>query len=150
MDLHSFAPSWIAVITWRSQALLLVLFTYVIAFLRNPAYTVIVTTFGGDSNMPSTSDLSKSHRVSVQRRNLISIPKEIRDQLNITEGDVLDVRLDNNKIVIEPFKLIPSSQAYFWSKQNQKHMVEAKKDVQSGNIREFSNINEFLEGLDND
>ncbi len=100
--------------------------------------------------MSTTNNIPKSHRVSVQRRNLISIPKEIRERLNITEGDILDIRLENNKIVIEPFKLVPSSQAYFWSKENQEQMLEAKKDAATGNIREFSNIDEFLDGLGND
>ncbi len=56
-----------------------------------------------------------SHRIFVQKRNLISIPREIRDSLNINEGDVLDISLVDNKIIIEPMKLVPSSQAYFWA-----------------------------------
>ena len=88
-----------------------------------------------------------SHKIFVQRRNLISIPREIREQLNINEGDVLDVKMDNNKIIIEPMKLVPSSQAYFWSEATQKDMLEAKNDIESGNVREFSTISEFLDGI---
>lgn len=87
-----------------------------------------------------------SHKIFVQKRNLISIPREIREQLNINEGDVLDIKLDNNKIIIEPMKLVPSSQAYFWSETTQKDMIEAKNDVESGNVREFNTISEFLDG----
>lgn len=94
--------------------------------------------------------IAKSYKVSVQRRNLITLPSEIRKKLNITEGDVLDVRLDDNKIIIEPYKLVPSSQAYFWSDKVQKDMLEAKEDVNAGRVREFSNIDEFLEGLQDD
>lgn len=88
-----------------------------------------------------------SHKIFVQKRNLISIPREIREQLNINEGDVLDVKMDNNKIIIEPMKLVPSSQAYFWSEATQNDMREAKNDVDSGNVREFNTINEFLDGI---
>ena len=88
-----------------------------------------------------------SHKIFVQKRNLISIPREIREQLNINEGDVLDVKMDNNKIIIEPMKLVPSSQAYFWSETTQKDMLEAKNDVDSGNVREFDTIGEFLDGM---
>ncbi|MEW6696495.1 MAG: AbrB/MazE/SpoVT family DNA-binding domain-containing protein [Bacillota bacterium] len=91
---------------------------------------------------------TESHRVFVQRRNLISIPKDIREQLDINEGDVLDIRLDNNKIIIEPMKLVPTSQAYFWSDEVQKDLLEAKEDVNSGRTREFKNIDEFLDGLE--
>jgi len=92
----------------------------------------------------------KSHKVSVQRRNLISLPKEIRELLKIGEGDVLDVRVEGNKIVMEPYKLVPSSQAYFWTEKTQRDMLEAKEDIKSGRVREFSNVDEFLKGLDND
>jgi len=88
-----------------------------------------------------------SHKIFVQKRNLISLPREIREQLNINEGDVLDVRMDNNKIIIEPMKLVPSSQAYFWSDKVQNDMLEAKNDVDSGNVREFNSVSEFLNGI---
>ena len=100
--------------------------------------------------MPTPKKDLKSHRVSVQRRNLISLPKEIRDRLKIAEGDTLEVRVEDNKIIMEPYKLIPSSQAYFWADKNQKDMIEAKNDVDSGRVREFSNVDKFLKGLDND
>lgn len=89
-----------------------------------------------------------SHKVFVQRRNLISIPREIRESLFIREGDVLDIRLDDNKIIIEPMKLVPSSQAYFWCDKTQNDLLEAKKDVESGNTREFKTVKEFLDGIE--
>ena len=88
-----------------------------------------------------------SHKIFVQKRNLISIPRDIREQLNINEGDVLDIKMDNNRIIIEPMKLVPSSQAYFWSEDTQNDILEAKNDVDSGNVREFNTINEFLDGI---
>ena len=88
-----------------------------------------------------------SHKIFVQKRNLISIPRGIRKQLNINEGDVLDVRVDNNKIIIEPMKLVPSSQTYFWSNKVQNDLLEAKNDVDSGNVREFNSVSEFLDGI---
>ena len=91
-----------------------------------------------------------SHRIPVQRRNLISLPKQIRETLNIREGDILDVRIEGNQIIMEPCKLVPASQAYFWTKKIQDEMLEAEHDVISGKVREFSNVEEFMKGLDND
>lgn len=91
---------------------------------------------------------SISHKIFVQKRNLISLPREIREQLNINEGDVLDIWMENNKIIIEPMKLVPSSQAYFWSETAQNDMLEAINDIDSGNVREFNTINEFLDGIE--
>jgi len=93
------------------------------------------------------AEMQISQKIFVQRRNLISIPREIRDVLNINEGDVLDIRLEDNRIIIEPMKLIPSSQAYFWNEKTQNDMLDAKKDIESGNVREFKNIKEFLDGI---
>lgn len=89
-------------------------------------------------------------RISVQSRNLITLPKEIRDQLNISIGDILDVRIEDGKIILEPYKLVPTSQAYFWTEKTQNDMKEAKNDINNGSFREFTEIKGFLEGLDND
>jgi AbrB family looped-hinge helix DNA binding protein len=93
---------------------------------------------------------SKSYRVSVQRRNLITLPKEVRKKLKISEGDILDLRISENKIIMEPYKLVPSSQAYFWNKKTQEDILEAREDVKAGRVREVSSIDEFLEGLEDD
>jgi AbrB family looped-hinge helix DNA binding protein len=99
---------------------------------------------------PSINKTTTSYRVSVQRRNLITIPKEIREKLNISEGDVLDIHIDNNKIVIEPYKLVPSSQAYFWTKKAQSDLFEAKEDDKAGRVREFATVDEFIKGIENE
>jgi len=81
---------------------------------------------------------------------LISIPKDIRQQFHISEGDILEIKVDGDRIVIEPCKLVPSSQAYFWMDKTQTDMKEAKADVESGQVREFTTTKEFLEGLGHD
>ena len=100
--------------------------------------------------MPAPKKPVKTHRVAVQKRNLISLPREIREKLMINEGDVLDIKIEGTKIVLEPYKLIPSSQAYFWTEATQEDMLEAKKDVKSGRVRQFSNMDEFMKDLGDD
>ena len=41
------------------------------------------------------------HIVKVTRNGKITIPKEIRNTLNIKEGDLLEIKEENSKIVIE-------------------------------------------------
>jgi len=48
----------------------------------------------------------------------------------------LNVWLENDKVVIEPYRLVPSSQAYFWSNKNQEAMLDAKEDVIAGHVRD--------------
>lgn len=51
------------------------------------------------------------------------------------------------KLSLNLMKLVPASQAYFWSDTVQNDMLEAKNDVDSGNTREFNTVSEFLDGI---
>jgi AbrB family looped-hinge helix DNA binding protein len=43
--------------------------------------------------------------VKVHKKGVVIIPKSIRDALGIIEGTLLEVRIENNKIVFEPLDL---------------------------------------------
>jgi len=92
----------------------------------------------------------KSYTIPLQKRNLITLPKEVREKLEIYEGDMLDLRVEDNKIIIEPYRLVPASQAYFWSKETQANMLEAQEDLNSGRVRKFNSIQDFAEGIEDD
>jgi AbrB family looped-hinge helix DNA binding protein len=133
------------VVAYPNKSFLLLSYVTV-AILRNYVYTGITTNIWSELNMSKTH--IPSNKIFVQKRNLISLPRDIRESLDINEGDVLDISIVDNKIIIEPMKLVPSSQAYFWTEKTQKDMIEANNEVNSGNIREFKNIKDFLEGLE--
>ena len=61
----------------------------------------------------------------------------------------MEARVEDGKIIMEPYKLVPAGQAYFWSKQTQKDLREAERDVAAGQVREFTDVEEYLKGLDN-
>ncbi len=45
--------------------------------------------------------MKTSYKVQVGRRGVITFPKELRDQINITDGEILNmIELSNNVIVI--------------------------------------------------
>ncbi|OGD70160.1 hypothetical protein A3I18_02285 [Candidatus Campbellbacteria bacterium RIFCSPLOWO2_02_FULL_35_11] len=44
--------------------------------------------------------------LKIQSRGTITIPKELRESLNLKEGDFLDANLKNGKITIEPIEVI--------------------------------------------
>ena len=91
-----------------------------------------------------------SFNLPLQKRNLISIPKELRMLLNISEGDILNLRLEGNKVILEPCRLVPASQAFFWSAQTQEDLKEARQNVDEGKVREFKDIEGFIGGLTDD
>jgi AbrB family looped-hinge helix DNA binding protein len=44
----------------------------------------------------------KLSRVRVKRKGQVTIPKEIRNKFGIEEGTILEIRIEDNKIVLKP------------------------------------------------
>ena len=42
--------------------------------------------------------------IKVTRKFQITIPKDVREKLRISVGDLLKITVDNNRIIIEPIK----------------------------------------------
>ena len=73
--------------------------------------------------------------VRVLRGGQITMPKELRESLEIKEGDILEVELENKKVVLKPKVLVDKGQA--WAKLNQimkkvgrRHRKISEKEVE--------------------
>ena len=55
--------------------------------------------------------------VRVLRGGQITMPKELRKVLEIKEGDILEVEMEKNKVVLKPKVLVDKDRA--WNKLNQ-------------------------------
>ncbi len=49
----------------------------------------------------------RSETIRVGKRFTIALPKEIRTKLNIKEGDLLSVKVEGSKIILEPKRSDP-------------------------------------------
>ena len=78
----------------------------------------------------------------------LAIPKEIVETLHLNVNDYLDVRLEDNKVVIEPQIVIPKDQAYFYTAEWQKGEKEADEDIKSGRTTKTKNLKELFKKLD--
>ena len=67
--------------------------------------------------------------VKVLRGGQITMPKELREVLEIKEGDILEVQMEKNKVVLKPKVLVDKNQA--WERLNQ---VMAKVGKRHGKI----------------
>ncbi|MBF0235725.1 Transcriptional regulator, AbrB family [Desulfamplus magnetovallimortis] len=86
--------------------------------------------------------------VKVKKNFQITLPSDLRKELNIKEGDYLDINKQDTYFIISPVKVIPSDQAYFHTKEWQEDEAEADKDIAEGNIEgPFDNINDALKAL---
>jgi AbrB family looped-hinge helix DNA binding protein len=48
-----------------------------------------------------------SELVKISSKGLLTLPKSIRDQLNINVGDYLDVTIDAGKVMLQKVDIIP-------------------------------------------
>jgi AbrB family looped-hinge helix DNA binding protein len=72
--------------------------------------------------------------VKVTRNFQVSIPKAVRDQIGLTEGDLIEVEARDGEIVMIPKKLIDADQAWFWTKEWQDGEREVDAELRAGRI----------------
>jgi AbrB family looped-hinge helix DNA binding protein len=80
--------------------------------------------------------------VKVLRGGQITMPKELREVLEIKEGDILEVQMEKNKVVLKPKVLVDKNQA--WERLNQ---VTAKVGKRHGKISEKEVENDALDAI---
>jgi AbrB family looped-hinge helix DNA binding protein len=84
----------------------------------------------------------------VTRHGQVTLPAAVRKELNIEEGDLVEIQVVDDRAVLVPKKLVDKSQAYFWTDDWQKGEAEAEADIKAGRIKAFDSVEELLEDLD--
>lgn len=69
---------------------------------------------------------------TLRARGAVTIPQEVRDRLDLAEGDQLIVTVEDDRIVLTPTSLIPDDQAWFWTPEWQAKEREADEDLARG------------------
>jgi bifunctional DNA-binding transcriptional regulator/antitoxin component of YhaV-PrlF toxin-antitoxin module len=85
--------------------------------------------------------------VVVQKRGLVSL-SQAKKYLGIKEGDILQVAVEDNRLVLVPMKLVPADQAWFWTEEWQKGEQEAQQEIEQGKTKSFDSMKELLEDLE--
>lgn len=83
----------------------------------------------------------------VTRNGQVTIPSELRRQVGIEEGDLIELEAVGDHLVLMPKKLIDKSQSYFWTKGWQAAEREAQADIDEGRIEEFESVDNLLADL---
>ena len=78
----------------------------------------------------------------------LALPKEIIETLHLRVNDYLDIKIENNKVVIEPQIMIPKDQAYFYTPEWQEGEIKAAEDIQKGKVSKTKNLKELFKKLD--
>src|SRR5258708_23210225 len=69
---------------------------------------------------------------TLRARGTITIPQDVRDRLDLAEGDQLIVTVEDDRIVLTPTSLIPDDQAWFWTPEWQAREQEADEAIRRG------------------
>ncbi len=83
----------------------------------------------------------------VTRNGQVTIPMELRREVGIEEGDLIELRAVGDRIELVPKKLIDKSQAYFWTREWQEAEREAQADIEEGRVQQFSSVDDLLDKL---
>lgn len=83
----------------------------------------------------------------VTRNGQVTLPAEMRRQVGIEEGDLIELQVVGDHLILTPKKLIDKSQAYFWTHEWQAAEREAQADIDAGRVKEFASIDELLKAL---
>jgi len=80
--------------------------------------------------------------VKIREKYQVTIPEDVRSQIQLKIGDRVQVIARGNEIVIRPLVEVPKSQAWFWTSEWQKQLSQSMKDVAQGKVKVFKSVKE--------
>lgn len=84
----------------------------------------------------------------IRKKGSVTIPADIRKAARLDEGDLLEVEITAEGILLRPKKVIDATQAWFWEPAWQAKEREADEDLAAGRVERFESDEEFLAALD--
>jgi AbrB family looped-hinge helix DNA binding protein len=81
----------------------------------------------------------------VTRSYQVTIPAEIRKKAGITMGTILGFELREDGILLTPQRIVPDSQAWFFSEEWQAEEKEADEDIKAGRVSPAMTVQEMKE-----
>jgi AbrB family looped-hinge helix DNA binding protein len=80
--------------------------------------------------------------IELRKKSQITLPKEIVKELNLQEGDTLDITIENGKIILEPVAVYPLE----YIKKIEKEIMVLKEDP-NFQYNSFNNIDALVKDL---
>jgi AbrB family looped-hinge helix DNA binding protein len=90
----------------------------------------------------------KMPTTKVTRHGQITLPASVREQLGIEEGDIVEIKVEEERAVLMPKKLVDKSQAYFWTRKWQEGERAADEDIKAGRVKTFDSVDDLIKDLD--
>jgi AbrB family looped-hinge helix DNA binding protein len=95
------------------------------------------------------SETHAYYKTRLRGRGQITLPPQIRERLQVREGDDVLFRLnEQGQVVIEQVQMIDPEQAWFWTERWQKAEREAQEDIEAGRVHRYANVDEAIDVLE--
>jgi len=86
--------------------------------------------------------------LQVRSNGQITLPTAIRRQVDLKEGDILEVIVEEDgSLHLIPKVAIDRSQAYFWTERWQQGERQADQDLKDGRFQDFETMDDFIHSL---
>ncbi len=85
--------------------------------------------------------------MTLRAKGQLTLPEAIRSAARLEEGDLLDVVVTEDGILLRPQKMIDATQAWFWTATWQEGERVADADAAAGRVETFESGAAFLDGL---
>ena len=77
----------------------------------------------------------------------LTIPRKAAERLRLRAGDVLEVRVEDDRMELVPMALVPRDQMWFWTPEWQAREREADEDIRAGRAKSFRSADELIRSL---
>jgi bifunctional DNA-binding transcriptional regulator/antitoxin component of YhaV-PrlF toxin-antitoxin module len=84
--------------------------------------------------------------ITLQKRNILTISKEMREALGIETGDAMDASVENGRLVLTPVAVVPRSLRL--TDSGARKESEADSDIKHGKVAKFADAKSLLKELD--
>lgn len=86
--------------------------------------------------------------VQVRQKAQITLPQKVRHVLGIKEGDYLEVRLEDDKLILQPKVLLDRFPEIELSPKGERMLQESLNDVKKGvHLQAYDNAEDLIEAL---
>ena len=94
-------------------------------------------------------DTGEYVRTRLRAKGQMTLPNEVREMLEVNEGDDLVFSIDEKgRVIVERARIIPPEQAWFWSDRWQELERGVQADIDAGRVQRYDNVEDAIAGLD--
>ncbi len=88
-------------------------------------------------------------KTRLRARGQITLPNEVREALNLVEGDDLVFSIEESgRVSVARATFIDPEQAWFWSQRWQNQERQAQADIDAGRVSRYADMEEAISDLE--